>query len=114
MMLSAKTKVPTSPKLLSTNDHLLFPDEECENESKTKLITPGNFYQISNNNSNNLFLHLNIFSVSYHIDNLNTFLMNCKNKPKVIGISECKIKAGRPPLSNINMSNYSNEYTFIE
>ena len=36
--------------------------------------------------------------------------MNCKNKPKVIGISECRIKTGRPPLSNINMNNYSYEY----
>ena len=41
--------------------------------------------------------------------------MNCKNKPKVIGgklkvISEYRIKAGRPPLSNIHMNNYSYEY----
>ena len=77
-------KVPTSPKLLSTNDYLLFPDEECENAAKTELMTLDNFYQISNNNSNNLFLHMNILSVSYHIDDLNTFIMNCKNKPKVI------------------------------
>ena len=99
-------KVLTSPKLLSTNDYLLFPDEECENAAKTELMTPDDFYQINNNNSNNLFLHMNISSVSYHIDDLNTFIMNCKNKPKVIGISECRIKAGRPPLSNININNY--------
>ena len=47
-------KVRTSPKLLSTNDYLLFPDEECENAAKTELMTPDDFYQISNNNSNNL------------------------------------------------------------
>ena len=57
---------------------------------------------------------MNILSVSYHIDDLNTFIMNCKNKPKVIGISECRIKTGRPPLSNINMNNYSYEYTPTE
>ena len=73
-------KVLTSPKLLSTNDYLLFPDEECENAAKTELMTPDNFYQINNNNSNNLFLHMNILSVSYHIDDLNTSMMNCKNK----------------------------------
>ena len=27
-------KVLTSPKLLSTNDYLLFSDQECENEAK--------------------------------------------------------------------------------
>ena len=37
--------------------------------------------------------------------------MHCKNKPKVIITSECRIKAGRPPVSNINMNNYSHEYT---
>ena len=51
-------KVLTSPKLLPTNDYLLFPDEECENAAKTELMTPDDFYQINNNNSNNLFLHI--------------------------------------------------------
>ena len=85
-------------------DYLLFPNEECDIAAKTELMTPDDFYQI-NNNSNNLFLHMNISSVSYHIDDLNTFIMNCKNKPKVIGISECRIKAGKPLLSNINQNN---------
>ena len=99
-------KVLTSSKLLSTNDYLLFPDEEYENAAKTQLITSDDLYQINNNNSNNLFLHMNISPVSYHTDDLSTFIMNCKNKPKVIGTSECRIKAGRPPLSNININNY--------
>ena len=101
-------KVLTSPKLLSTTNYLLFPDEECENAAKTELMTPENFYQINKNNSNNIFLHMNILSVSYHIDGLNTFIMNCKNKPKVIGISECRIKTGRPPLTNINITTHMN------
>ena len=42
-------KVLTSPKLLSTNDYLLFPDEECENATKIELMTPDDFYQINNN-----------------------------------------------------------------
>ena len=54
-------------------------------------MTPDDFYQINNNYLNNLFLHMNISSVSYHIDDLNTFIMNCKNKSKGIGISECRI-----------------------
>ena len=107
-------KVLTSPKLLLTNDHLLFPDEECENAAKTEVMTPDDFYQVINNNSNNHFLHMNISSVFYHIDDLNTFVMNWKIKPKVTGISECRIKTGRPPLSNINMNNYSYEYTPTE
>ena len=34
---------------------------------------------------------MNISSVSYHIDDLNAFIMNCKNKSKGIGISEWRI-----------------------
>ena len=107
-------KVLTSPKLLLTNDYLLFLDEECENVAKTGLMTPDNSYQICNNNSNNFFLHLNICPVSYHNYDLHTFILNGKNKPKDIGISQYRIKAGRPPLSNINMNNYSYEYTPTE
>ena len=81
-------KVLTSPKPSSTDDYLLFPHEECENATKTELMTPDDFHQINNNNSNNLFLHINIWSVSYHIDDLNTFIMNRKNKPKVTENSE--------------------------
>ena len=40
--------------------------------------------------------------------------MNCKNKPKVIEISERRIKAGRPPLSNLNIKSYSYEYAPTE
>ena len=76
-------KVLRSPKLLSKNNYLLLPDEECENAAKTELMIPDDFYQINNNNSNNVFLHRNILSVSYHIDALNTFIINCKNKPKI-------------------------------
>ena len=66
------SKVLTSPKLLSTKDYLFFPDKECENVAKTELKTTEDFYQINNNNSNNLFLNMNISSVSYHIDDLKT------------------------------------------
>ena len=47
-------KVLTFPTLLSTNDYLLFLDEECKNTAKFELMTPNDdFYQIKNNNSNN-------------------------------------------------------------
>ena len=39
-------KVLISPKLSSTNDYLLFPDEECESAVKTELMRPDDFYQI--------------------------------------------------------------------
>ena len=77
-------------------------------------MTPGNFYQTKNNSSNCLLLHMSFSSVSCHIDDLNTLTTNCKNKTKVIGISECRIKNDRLLLSNINMNNNSHEYTPTE
>ena len=77
-------KVLTSQKILSTNKYLLFSDEKCKDVDKTELMTPENFHQINNNNSNNLFLHMNISLVSYHIGDLNILIIKCKNKPKVI------------------------------
>ena len=37
-----------------------------------------------------------------------------EDKPKVIGISECRIRTGRLPLSNINIDDYTYEYTTTE
>ena len=57
---------------------------------------------------------MNISSISYHADDLTTLVANCKTKPKVIGISECRIKTSRLPLSNNNIDNYTYEYTSTE
>ena len=99
-------KVKISPRLSSTNDYLLFPDEECKNLAKTELLTPDDFCQTNSNNLNSLFLHMNFSSVSYHIDDLNTLTKDCKSKSEVIGISECRIKTDRLLLSNTNMNKY--------
>ena len=76
-------KVKTSPRLSSTSNYLLFPDEECENLAKTELLTPDDFCQANNNNLNRLFSHMNFSLVSYHIDDVNTLTKDCKSKSKV-------------------------------
>ena len=73
------------------------------------------FYEIQNTiKTKQLFLHLNKSSISYHDDDLVTVGANCKTKPKVIGISEWKIRTGRLLLSNISISNYTFEYVSTE
>ena len=57
---------------------------------------------------------MNISSISYHIDNLTAFMNNCKIKPKVIGLSETRLRKNRQPLSNINLENYVYESTPTE
>ena len=58
---------------------------------------------------------MNISSISYQSDNLTAFINNCKTKPKVIGLSETRLRKNRQPLSIINLEiNYVYESTPTE
>ena len=108
-------KLLTSPKLTVRKIGIIFPSDDCENVIKTELYTPENFYKINaDKNSDNLFIHMNISSISNHIDYLTAFINNCKIKPKVIGLSETRLRKNRQPLSNINLENYVYESTPTE
>ena len=108
-------KLLTSPKLTIEKSKIIFPSDDCENVIKNELYTPESFYKIdADQNSDNLFIHMNISSISYHIDNSTAFMNNCKIKPKVIGLSESRLRKNRQPLSNINLENYVYESTPTE
>ena len=69
----------TSPKLVLSNNKLLFPDDDTENIPKNQCLTPNNFFEIQNTTKRNqLYVHLNIFYISYHIDDLVSLITNCK------------------------------------
>ena len=53
---------------------------------------------------------MNISSLQYHIDDLR-YLVKHPNKPKIIGITECRLKKNRDVLSNIDLNDYSFEFT---
>ena len=57
---------------------------------------------------------MNISSLPYHIDDLKSLITNCQVKPKIIGISECRLKKNLDVLSNINIGGYTFEYTTTE
>ena len=54
---------------------------------------------------------MNISSLPYHFDDLKYLVENCQNKPKVIGITECRLRANRTVLSNIDLQDYTYEWT---
>ena len=67
-------------------NEIIFPSDDCQNVIKNELYTPENFCKINTDqNSNNLFIHMNISSISYPIDDLAALINNCKIKPKIIG-----------------------------
>ena len=80
---------------------------------QNQYLTPNNINEIQNTTkSKQLYIHLNISSISCHIDYLVSLITNCKTKQKVTGKSESRVRTGRPPpLSNINIDNYIYEYT---
>ena len=54
---------------------------------------------------------MNIPSLQYHIDDLRYLVEICPNKPKIIGITECRLRKDREVLSNIDLNDYSFEFT---
>ena len=57
---------------------------------------------------------MNISSLQYHIDDLRYLVESCPNKPKIIGITECRLRKNREVLSNIDLNDYSFEFTPTE
>ena len=87
-----------SPKILIKQNQLR--DIENAVESLSNTITPEEFNEMNLiPHQNNLYLHNNISSLSYHIDELKSLIENLKIKPKIIGISETKINKKTPPLA---------------
>ena len=53
---------------------------------------------------------MNISSFSYHFVDVKYLVENCKSKPKVIVITECRVRTNRTVLSSINLQDYTNEW----
>ena len=57
---------------------------------------------------------MNIFSLSYHFDEFRDLITNWKLRPKIIGLSECRLIKNKVPLANMQLSNYTHEFTSTE
>ena len=68
----------------------------------------------SPDNKESLYMHLNISSRPYHHEELYTLLNSLKVKPKIIAISESRIRKDRQPISNISLQNYTYDHTTTE
>ena len=50
---------------------------------------------------------MNISSLSYHFDDLKYLVENFPNKPKVLVITECRVRTNRSVLPNIDLKDYT-------
>ena len=66
-------------------------NEECP---ISKYYTPSEFSHLGLDNST-IFIHLNISSISYYIDELNLLLSKMVHRPKIIAISESRIRKNK-------------------
>ena len=96
-------------KLSDLLENLDF-NEDCPT---SEYYTPTEFSNLKLNNSN-LFIHLNISSLSYYIDELNLLLSQMKHRPKIIAISESRIRKNKEPLTRLDIPGYTYEFTPTE
>ena len=105
MFMSGKTII--SPNLVKENQNDQLVPQEFGAAIKRNLYTPQeiNGIQISKE-SHNLFIHINIASITYHIDELHSFINDLKCKPNIIGISGCRLIKNKPPLTKTDLPNF--------
>ena len=92
-------------------------DEEILEKVNDKYYTPTEFNNALNGLSTkkqNLYMHLNISSLSYHHLELNNMISDMKIKPKIIGISESRLQKVKQHITNILLPNYVYEHTPTE
>ena len=56
-------------------------------------------------------LHLNISSLPYNFDQLETLLTTLKVKFDILAITESRLKTGKKPINNIDLQGYVVEST---
>ena len=81
--------------------------------SHFKYYTPSEFNYLSLDKLN-IYIHLNIWSLSYYINELKLLLSEIVHKPKIIAISESRIRKNQELLSVIHIPGYDYEFTATE
>ena len=92
-------------------------DEKILDKVNNKYYTPTEFnngLNELNTKKQNLCMHLNIFSLSYHHYELYNMISDMKIKPKIIGISESRLQKSKQNITNIFRPNYVYEHTPTE
>ena len=84
-------------------------DEEILEKVNNKYYTPTEFKNALNELSTkkqNLYMHLNIYSLSYRHLELYSLIADMKIKLKIIGISESKLQKSKQHITAISLPNY--------
>ena len=88
--------------------------DQSENSVSCDYYTPYELNKIKVKQEDLSVLHLNISSLSAHIDDLKNFLSELSIKFDIICISESRLSQKNPQTTNINLTGYSIEQTPTE
>ena len=58
--------------------------------------------------------HRHLLSLSFYVDDLRHFITSTKTKPKMIGISGCRLRSNKQTVANIKLDHYTYIFTPIE
>ena len=110
--------VSPNPKLISSViKQSEYFDEEILEKVSNKYYNQTEFKNALNKLSTkkqNLYMHLNISSLSYRHLELYNLIADMKIKPKIIGISESRLQKSKQHIINISLPNYVYEHTPAE
>ena len=81
-------------------------DDFLSDSIESKYYTPDEFLSSKINKNCFSIFHLNIASLSCHMDDLKTLLSLLDHPFNIIGITETKIRDDHETISNINLDNY--------
>ena len=99
-----------------------FNNATSENGNDAEKITPSKYYgidemhniEIPHKNKPLSLFHINVFTLNKNFDDLQYLLTYTKKKFDIIAVSEKRITRNVPLLNNLNLNNYSLEFTTTE
>ena len=86
-------------------------DDFLSDSIASRYFTPSEFLTSKVNKKSFSMLHINIASLSLHIDDLKTLLNLLDHPFDIIGVSETKIREDRDPITNIELDGYDFVHT---
>ena len=101
------THVSNTPK--SIKENFIQANKSENNSSRYFTLNDLTTLSYDKNNDFSVF-HLNLNSLQYHFDELQTFLSNCPIDFKILGISELRLRTDISTITNIQFPGYNIEH----
>ena len=109
------TKHPTPPSQDLIDQLNEAMDDPSSETVSSKYCEPCELPSVLNNSKNCLFfLHLNICSLSFHIEELTTLISKHNLTFDIFGVSETKLRLNKAPLNSVKIPGYNFEFTTTE